>query len=136
MKIVMQYNAERSASKNDTLRTTIMNFEWEDDNISKCTSTSDIGKYVETYKYDDKTNPYNNLYDGFAASVYKKFSNKNNITYRSYKWNTDELSNGEYNFTYEYQNDLPIKRVTEGFDNGFSIGVEVINTGTYHYEYE
>lgn len=139
---VMKYNAKHSPSRNDTLRTTTMYFEWDGDNISKWTSEyygSDTdATYIETYQYDDKTNPYNNLYDSFAASSYKKFSNVNNMTRCSMKLieGDNELPGGEVTYTYEYEKDLPIKRVSGGTTEGFPIGVGVLTSGTYHYEYK
>ncbi len=139
---VMRYNAKHSPSRNDTLRTTTMYFEWDGDNISKWTSEYIVSNpgatYIESYQYDDKTNPYNNLYDSFAASVYKKFSNVNNMTKCSKKLieGDNELPGGEVTYTYEYEKDLPIKRVSGGTVEGFSMGVGVLTSGTYHYEYK
>ena len=143
MKEVMKYNAKHSSSRNDTLRTTTMTFEWSGDNISRWTSDYYHGSdtdatYIETYQYDDKTNPYSNLYDSFAVSVYKKFSNENNVTRCSTKLieGSNELPIGEQTYTYEYEKDLPIKRVSERIDEGLPIGVGVLTSGTYHYEYK
>ena len=143
MKEVMKYNAKHSSSRNDTLRTTTMTFEWDGDNISRWTSDYYYGSdtdatYIETYQYDDKTNPYSNLYDSFAASVYKKFSNENNVTRCSTKLieGSNELPIGEQTYTYEYEKDLPIKRVSGGTTEGLPIGVGVLTSGTYHYEYK
>ena len=135
VKTVMKKTSERSSSKED--RVTVLEFEWEGENIKtqkSYTKGSETVEYTETYKYDDKINPYYNLYDSWSASIYKKFSNKNNLTYSSYKRENDS-SSGETHHQYEYKGDYPIKRTTGG-DVHPPIGVEAVFSGTYHYEYK
>ena len=135
VKTVMKKTSERSSSKED--KVTVLEFEWEGENIKaqkSYTKGNATIEYTETYKYDDKINPYYNLYDSWAASIYKKFTNKNNLTYSSYKWENDSLS-GECHHQYEYKGDYPIKRITDG-DDSFSIGVGTLFGGTYYYEYK
>ena len=127
---IMKYNAEHHDSRAFKL---VVQIEWDGNNISKIKN----GSYIETYKYDDKINPYNKLYDHLAAGVYKKFSNENNITYITYCLYNWDYDSAKRTFVYEYKNDLPVKRISEGKpEDYYAIGVNVITSGTYYYEYK
>ena len=100
----------------------IIQFEWEGDNVKKMTYINSGHTDVIEYTYDNKLNPFYGLFN-MEEFGNKPFLSKNNIT-----------SDGSCEFTYTYKGRFP---ATQTCYNTITYGNErEISTSVYYYDYQ
>lgn len=121
--------------------------EWEKKNVSKIEITEGPYRFTANFKYDDKLNPFKNLFGLYVDGDIDEGSllSKNNVIEEHYA----ETSNGEtytgiIKYSYSYDGKFPtVQRYTYSYETpvwdyyGDLIGYETVTrtTSTY-YEYE
>ena len=92
---------------------------WDNDNISKVEYVDDGDRTVLDYKYDNKLNPFNNIWRMYVEECIVDFGNKNNVTQIVSSYNEDgESSNEVTNYSYSYEGDYPIvKKIKDNILN-------------------
>ena len=98
---------------------------WDKDNISKMEGVEDGDRAVIDFKYDNKLNPFNDIWGTSVEDYFEDcYGSKNNVTQAVYTYYEDGESDNEViNYSYNYDGDYPIVK-------------KEIGGSTWYYEYQ